>query len=121
RWQIAAAGIQQRQLPLGDAADLSRPQLPHRRDHAEAPGEPLRPERRAARRTLEPGLLKGLAVRQTLPRAASDMMALTANAIRKTTNKILAMPAALAAIPPNPNRAATSAMTRKVTDQYNMV
>ena len=35
-------------------------------------------------------------------------------------NKILAMPAALAAIPPNPKTAAIMAMIRKVTVQRNI-
>jgi hypothetical protein len=36
---------------------------------------------------------------------------------RKMTNRILAIPAALAAIPPKPNTAAMIAMTKKITAQ----
>jgi len=36
---------------------------------------------------------------------------------RKTANKILAMPAALAAMPAKPNTAATMAMTKKTPAQ----
>lgn len=38
-----------------------------------------------------------------------------------TKNKIFAMPAALAAIPPNPKTAAIMAMIRKVTVQRNIM
>jgi hypothetical protein len=38
----------------------------------------------------------------------------------KRKKRNFAMPAAAVAIPPNPNRAATSAMTRKTTAQYNI-
>ena len=43
------------------------------------------------------------------------------NRIRKIKNKILAIPAAPAAIPPNPKMAATMATTRKITVQRNIV
>ena len=38
----------------------------------------------------------------------------------KTKNKILAMPAAPAAIPPNPKTAAIMAITKKIIDQRNI-
>src|SRR5205814_10535277 len=40
---------------------------------------------------------------------------------RNRKNKTLAIPADAAAIPPNPNTAATSAIIRKVTAQPNMI
>jgi hypothetical protein len=40
--------------------------------------------------------------------------------MRKTINNIFAIPAALAAIEVNPNRAATRAMIKKAIDQDNM-
>jgi hypothetical protein len=42
------------------------------------------------------------------------------NSTRKTKNKILAMDAAPAAIPVNPNNAAISAIIKKVNDQRNI-
>jgi len=42
------------------------------------------------------------------------------NRIRKIKNKILAIPAAPAAIPPNPKIAATIATIRKITVQRNI-
>ena len=54
---------------------------------------------------------------QTVLRRASEMMPLTANATRNTMNRIFAIPAAVPAIPPKPNSAATSAITRNTTDQ----
>lgn len=39
---------------------------------------------------------------------------LITNTTRNTKNKIFAIPAALAAIPPNPNTAAINAITRKI-------
>lgn len=39
----------------------------------------------------------------------------------KTKKRIFAMPAALAAKPPNPNNAATRATTKNTADQYNMM
>ena len=47
-------------------------------------------------------------------------MRLTTHSMRKTKNKILAIPAAVPAIPPNPSRAATKAITRKTNVQCNM-
>jgi hypothetical protein len=41
--------------------------------------------------------------------------------MRKMKNKILAIPAALAATPPNPKIAATNAMTKKTAAQYNII
>ena len=43
------------------------------------------------------------------------------NSTIKIKNSILAIPAALAAIPPKPNTAAIIAITRKVTVQRNIV
>ena len=45
----------------------------------------------------------------------------TTNRIRKMTNNILAMEAAPAAIPPNPNTAAMIATIRKITVHRNIV
>lgn len=45
----------------------------------------------------------------------------TTNNTKKTKNKILAIDAAPAAIPVNPNNAAMSAITRKISDQRNIV
>jgi hypothetical protein len=42
------------------------------------------------------------------------------NNIRKTKNKIFAIPAAPAAIPPNPNNAATNAIIKNVTVQRSI-
>ena len=42
------------------------------------------------------------------------------NSIRKIKNKIFAIPAAPAAIPPNPKMAAIMATTRKITVQRNI-
>lgn len=36
-------------------------------------------------------------------------------------NRIFAMPVAAVAMPPNPNRAATNATIKKITDQANML
>jgi len=44
----------------------------------------------------------------------------TINKTRKIKNKILAIDAAPAAIPPNPNTAATIATIRKITVQRNI-
>src|SRR4029077_9387267 len=44
----------------------------------------------------------------------------TKNKTRKITNKIFAIPAAVPAMPANPNRAASSAIIRKVNDQFNI-
>ena len=41
--------------------------------------------------------------------------------IRKTKNRIRAIPDDAAAIPPNPNAAATIATTRKISVQRNMI
>src|SRR5687767_8165795 len=46
---------------------------------------------------------------------------LSTNRTRNTKNRILAMPAAPAAMPPKPNRAAINATTRNISAQYNMV
>jgi len=46
---------------------------------------------------------------------------LTTNITRKTKKMILAIPAALAAIPPNPKTAAMIAMIKKVKAQDNMI
>ena len=43
------------------------------------------------------------------------------NKIMKTTNRILAIPAAPAAMPPKPKTAAIMAITRKVTVQRNIM
>ena len=40
---------------------------------------------------------------------------------RKIKNMIFAIPAALAAIPPKPNKAATSAIIKKMTVQRNII
>src|SRR4051812_47810171 len=45
---------------------------------------------------------------------------LTTNSTRAITNNICAMPAAVEAMPPNPNTAATRAITRNINAQYNM-
>ena len=45
----------------------------------------------------------------------------TKSRIRKTKNKIFAIPAEAAAIPPNPNTAAIRAIIRNVTAQPNIV
>jgi hypothetical protein len=42
------------------------------------------------------------------------------NRIRNRKNSTLAIPADAAAIPPNPNTAATIAMIKNTTAQYNM-
>lgn len=42
------------------------------------------------------------------------------NRITKMKNKTLAIPAAPAAIPPNPNMAAITATTKKITVQRNI-
>jgi len=54
-----------------------------------------------------------------LPRT-SDESTDIANSTKNPKNKILAMPDAEPAIPPNPKTAAMSAITKKVTDQFNM-
>ena len=41
--------------------------------------------------------------------------------IKKTTKRIFAIPADAVAIPPKPNNAATIAITRNTTAQYNMM
>jgi hypothetical protein len=46
---------------------------------------------------------------------------LTANKTRNRKNKIFAMLAAPAAIPPNPNKAAINAKTKKVSAQDNII
>jgi hypothetical protein len=43
------------------------------------------------------------------------------NKTKKTKNKILAIPAAPAAIPPKPNTAAIIATIKKITDQRNII
>ena len=48
-------------------------------------------------------------------------MSETRNKTRKMKNKIFAMEAAPAAIPPNPNMAAIIATTRKITVQRNII
>jgi hypothetical protein len=40
---------------------------------------------------------------------------------KKTKNKILAIPALAAAMPVNPNKAATKEMMKKTNAQYNML
>ncbi len=45
----------------------------------------------------------------------------TIKRIRKTTNSIFAIPAAVPAIPPKPKTAATNAMIRKITAHPNIV
>jgi len=45
----------------------------------------------------------------------------TTNSTRNTKNRIFAMDAAPAAMPVNPNNAATSATTRNMSDQRNIV
>jgi len=44
----------------------------------------------------------------------------TIKSIRKTTNRIFAIPAAVPAIPPKPKTAATRAMIRKIIAQVNI-
>lgn len=53
----------------------------------------------------------------------SDVPAIkaTTNSTKKTKNKIFAIEAAPAAMPVNPKRAATNAITRKMSDQRNIV
>ncbi len=46
---------------------------------------------------------------------------LRTNSTKKTKNKILAIPAAPAAIPPNPNIAAMMATIKKMTVQRNII
>jgi len=47
-------------------------------------------------------------------------MRVRTNKTTKMKNSILAIPAALAAMPVNPNRAAISAMTKKIIDQRSI-
>ncbi len=56
----------------------------------------------------------------TLPRNAPEISEITNNTI-KIKNIILAIPAAAPAIPPKPNTAAMSAITRNVIVQRNIV
>jgi hypothetical protein len=56
-----------------------------------------------------------------LPRLPHPNISEITKRMRKTKNKILAIPAALAAIPPKPKKAAIMAMTKKTAAQYNMV
>jgi hypothetical protein len=51
---------------------------------------------------------------------APNKMAMTNNA-KKIKNNTLAISAAPSAIPPNPNIAAIIAITKKITDQRNIV
>src|SRR5689334_18371169 len=45
---------------------------------------------------------------------------LTTNRTKAMTNRIWAIPAAVEAMPPNPNTAATSATIRNINDQYSI-
>ena len=54
------------------------------------------------------------------PRDIRPRTSMTTKTIRKRKKRSFAIPAAAEAIPPNPNKAATSATTKKTTAQYNI-
>jgi len=54
------------------------------------------------------------------PRDIMPSTSMTTKIIRKRKKRIFAMPAAAEAIPPNPNKAATTATIKKTTAQYNI-
>jgi hypothetical protein len=74
-----------------------------------------RPRKAGCRNLLSPG---GYTADRPFIRLA---IKLKANKTIKTKNRILAIPAALAAIPPKPNAAAINAKTKKLSAHDNMM